>query len=166
MSPGGYNGWLARILKSCGPTTVTTGGWFPIATSKSRIGAGVFLLYVLLVRLTRWRKYEAIHRKYAHKIGCLTPEEAQEIILVSSSWDMPNLSGYALAFALFKTYAIVSDIVLTRPALWDSGADYEDGSADDIKYTGEVEGADVCRYRVEALPGCEYFDIFLLRYTT
>ncbi|EIM83948.1 uncharacterized protein STEHIDRAFT_62460 [Stereum hirsutum FP-91666 SS1] len=95
----GSNNWLAPILKSC--ESVIT----PAGTSKGRIAAGVFLFYALLVRLSRWRKYEAIHRKYVHKIDSLTPEEAQEIVLLSSSWDMPNLSGYALAFALFKTYA-------------------------------------------------------------
>ena len=39
--------------------------------------------------------------------GTLTPEEAQRIILVSTSYDMPLLLNYSLAFALFKTYAIV-----------------------------------------------------------
>ena len=39
--------------------------------------------------------------------GTLTPEEAQRIILVSSSYDMPLLLNYSLALALFKTYAIV-----------------------------------------------------------
>lgn len=107
----GYNSWLAGILKSC--ESIITTGWSPTRIPKGRIAAGVFLFYALLVRLSRWRKYEAIHRKYAHKIDSLTPEEAQEIVLLSSSWDMPNLSGYALAFALFKTYAIVSAIVLT-----------------------------------------------------
>ena len=37
----------------------------------------------------------------------LTPEEAQRIVLVSTSYDMPLLLNYSLAFALFKTYAIV-----------------------------------------------------------
>ena len=39
--------------------------------------------------------------------GMLTPEEAQCIILVLTSYDMPLLLNYSLAFALFKTYAIV-----------------------------------------------------------
>ena len=39
--------------------------------------------------------------------GTLTPEEAQRIILVSTSYDMPFLLNYSLAFALFKTYAIM-----------------------------------------------------------
>ena len=39
--------------------------------------------------------------------GTLTPEEAQRIILVSTTYDIPWLLNYSLAFALFKTYAIV-----------------------------------------------------------
>ena len=39
--------------------------------------------------------------------GMLTPEEAQRISLVLTSFDMPLLLNYSLAFALFKTYAIV-----------------------------------------------------------
>ncbi|KAJ6551055.1 hypothetical protein DFH09DRAFT_1086371 [Mycena vulgaris] len=37
----------------------------------------------------------------------LTPEEAQEVFQLSFMYDMPTLVEYALAFALFKTYAIV-----------------------------------------------------------
>ena len=40
--------------------------------------------------------------------GTLTPQEAQRIILVSTTYDTPLLLNYSLAFALFKTYAIVS----------------------------------------------------------
>ena len=39
--------------------------------------------------------------------GTLTPEEAQRIILVSTTYDMPLLLNYSLASALFKTYAIM-----------------------------------------------------------
>ncbi|TFK38424.1 hypothetical protein BDQ12DRAFT_111542 [Crucibulum laeve] len=64
--------------------------------------------YLCLVRALRWRRYNAIHRKYQAKFmsGTLTPEDAQEIILVSCAYDMPFLLNYALAFALFKTYGI------------------------------------------------------------
>ena len=39
--------------------------------------------------------------------GTLIPEEAQRIILISISYDMPLLLNYSLAFALLKSYAIV-----------------------------------------------------------
>ena len=39
--------------------------------------------------------------------GTLTLEEAQRIILLSTSYDIPLLLNYSLAFALFKTYAII-----------------------------------------------------------
>ncbi|KAJ3771952.1 hypothetical protein FB446DRAFT_738320 [Lentinula raphanica] len=73
---------------------------------------GVILIaitgYLLTVRAHRWRRHAAIHHKYQHKYesGLLTPAEAQEIIGVSTLYDMPALTNYALAFALFKTYAI------------------------------------------------------------
>ncbi|KAF8966158.1 hypothetical protein BDZ97DRAFT_1622952, partial [Flammula alnicola] len=58
----------------------------------------------------RWRRYNAIHRKYGPKWndgkGMITPEEAQIIAHVSSMYDMPFLLNYAVAFALFKTYGI------------------------------------------------------------
>jgi len=50
-----------------------------------------------------------IHKKYtpAFEARTLTPEEAQDVVHVSTFYDMPTLLNYALAFALFKTYAIV-----------------------------------------------------------
>ncbi|KAF8883027.1 hypothetical protein BD779DRAFT_1444405 [Infundibulicybe gibba] len=66
--------------------------------------------YLCVVRFCRWRKYYAIHQKYQTKYQdeTLTPEEAQEIVHVSAFYDMPFLLNYALAFALFKTYAVPS----------------------------------------------------------
>lgn len=50
-----------------------------------------------------------MHRKYEGRaMATLTPIEAQEIMLLSFFYDMPNLSTYSLSFALFKTYGIVS----------------------------------------------------------
>ena len=65
--------------------------------------------YLALARLLRWRRYNAIYREYMKRYqdGTLTPEEAQRIISVSTTYDMPLLLNYSLAFALFKTYAIV-----------------------------------------------------------
>ncbi len=63
--------------------------------------------YFALVRSLRWRRYNAIHVKYGGRIQSLTSEEAQEIFQVAFNWDMPLLLYYSLAFALFKTYAIV-----------------------------------------------------------
>lgn len=88
--------------------------------------------YLTLVRLLRWRRYNARHKKWAgRKLDSITPEEAQTILHGITMWDMPGLFGglksvrsterslylpveilvvYALSFALFKTYAIVSPI--------------------------------------------------------
>jgi hypothetical protein len=72
---------------------------------------GGLLIWLVAVRAFRWKRYNAIHRqfqpKYNSKEG-ITPEEAQKIIQVSTLYDMPLLLNYALAFALFKTYGIVS----------------------------------------------------------
>ena len=72
---------------------------------------GGVLIWLVAVRAFRWKRYNAIHRqfqaKYKEGLG-ITPEEAQKIIQVSTLYDMPLLMNYAIAFALFKTYGIVS----------------------------------------------------------
>ncbi|KAJ7059215.1 hypothetical protein C8F01DRAFT_1146371 [Mycena amicta] len=76
-------------------------------------------LYLLIVRSLCWRRYNALHKKYTGKKSTLTPEEAQEIVQLVFEWDMPILSEYSLAFALFKTYAIptISSLLLTTGQL-------------------------------------------------
>ena len=64
-------------------------------------------VYLLAVKALRWRRYNAIHGKYTKEN--LTPEDAQVIIHLSMSYDMPALMVYSLEFALFKTFAIVSN---------------------------------------------------------
>ncbi|KAF8827142.1 hypothetical protein HHX47_DHR5000982 [Lentinula edodes] len=68
----------------------------------------VVTAYLCRVRVLRWRRHTAIHREFGRKYesGLLTPEDAQKIIHTSALYDMPALMNYALAFALFKTYAI------------------------------------------------------------
>jgi len=74
------------------------------------VSGGIFL-WLALVRTLRWKRYNAIQRKYGRKWkngkGNITPEEAQNIMAVSIMYDMPMLLNYSVAFALFKTYAIV-----------------------------------------------------------
>ncbi|KAJ7202384.1 hypothetical protein GGX14DRAFT_463470 [Mycena pura] len=89
--------------------------------STGTAACAVALVYLLLVRALRWRRYNAIHKKYTakYKAKTLTPEEAQEVIQVSILYDMPMLSEYSLAFALFKTYAIptISRLLLATKQL-------------------------------------------------
>lgn len=68
-----------------------------------------FVGYLLLVRALRYKRYHDMHRRYQKKYEerTLTPEEAQKIMRISTAYDMPLLLNYSLAFALFKTYAIV-----------------------------------------------------------
>lgn len=72
--------------------------------------AALFIGYLSFVQLLRFKRYREVHKKYQHKYeaGKLTPEDAQKIMRVSAMYDMPRLLGYSLAFALFKTYGIVS----------------------------------------------------------
>ncbi|KAL1716371.1 hypothetical protein EV715DRAFT_205416 [Schizophyllum commune] len=86
------------------------------------LAATAALGYLALVRALRWRKYDAVHRKYAHKrrggsvlqspsakdAQSLSPEEAQEIVQLSLGYDMHYIMTMALSFALFKTYGIPS----------------------------------------------------------
>ncbi|KAF4563905.1 hypothetical protein EYR36_003149 [Pleurotus pulmonarius] len=69
-----------------------------------------FLLYLLLVRCLRWRRYAAIHKKFEAKFrtGNLTIQDAQEIVHTSALWDMPELLYIALSYATIKTFAIVT----------------------------------------------------------
>ncbi len=99
------------------PDSVTTRLLNPTATTAF---VGCFTLWLSLVRALRWRRYNAIHRKYGSKwnngLGELLPQEAQEIIHVSKSHDMPWLLFHTYALALFKTYGIVSQVYF-RPDL-------------------------------------------------
>ncbi|KAF7332674.1 hypothetical protein MKEN_00150300 [Mycena kentingensis (nom. inval.)] len=83
--------------------------------------AAIATIYVLLVRALRYRRYNALHAKYAEKARnrTLTPTEAQKVVQLAFAYDMPKLSEYSLAFALFKTYAIptISGLLLATRQL-------------------------------------------------
>jgi len=99
--------YLLRYLPS--PSEIPV--WFrQVPTLTLTAFSGVFI-WLALVRIFRWRRYNAIHRQYGPRWnngkGIITPEEAQKIIAVSFMYDMPMLLHIAMAFALFKTYGIV-----------------------------------------------------------
>lgn len=83
-----------------------------IVKSAGLTGVLVALLgtYMVVVRALRYKRYRLVHKKYQSKYEdkTLTPEEAQEVMKLSTGYDMPMLLNYSLAFALFKTYAVVS----------------------------------------------------------
>ncbi|KAF8197139.1 hypothetical protein BJ912DRAFT_954913 [Pholiota molesta] len=99
--------WLLRHL----PSQTEILDYLPHLTPVTAVIGG-FALWLLLVRALRWRRYNAIHRKYGPKwnngLGTITPQEAQEITHLSTVFDMPQLLFNALSFALFKTYGIPS----------------------------------------------------------
>ncbi|KAG7089083.1 hypothetical protein E1B28_010792 [Marasmius oreades] len=74
------------------------------------IPALILFSWVSLVRTFRWRRYNYIHRVYGPKYssGMLTPEDAQDVITILLRYEMPLVLEYAVAFSLFKTYAIPS----------------------------------------------------------
>ncbi|KAF8630568.1 hypothetical protein AX17_005380 [Amanita inopinata Kibby_2008] len=84
----------------------------PTPSNSPAVWLVVGICYLTLVRCLRWRRYHAIHKKYEGRTQDITPEEAQEIMHESASWDMPLLMNYALAFALFKTYGIVRAVLV------------------------------------------------------
>ncbi|KAJ7232708.1 hypothetical protein C8J57DRAFT_1383454 [Mycena rebaudengoi] len=78
------------------------------SSPKSSIVCAAILVYLALVQSLRWRRYNAIHKKYAAKFQTrtMTPAEAQEVVHLSYLYDMPLLTEKSTAFALFKTYGI------------------------------------------------------------
>ena len=79
-------------------------------TTIASAAATITILHLTLVRILRWRRYHEIHQEYEAKWkeGRLAPAEAQRIMQTSCVYDMPWLLVRALAFALFKTYTLVS----------------------------------------------------------
>ena len=123
--------------------------WLPPATLAACLAAG--LGYLFLVRSLRWRLYHAIHAKYQRKMHDITPEEAQEIMDASLHWDMPTLMTNSIAFALFKTYAVVcfysfmnrciAPMTSIRPAY-------------DVEGTGCSRRNKVPEYNIQTVCGC------------
>lgn len=77
--------------------------------------------YLIACKVFRFRRVRKLEKKYGKKttetdgmdtVGrpdiTLNPQEMQEIMFTSLEYDMPGLMNYALTFALFKTYGIVS----------------------------------------------------------
>ncbi|KAK7047360.1 hypothetical protein VNI00_006591 [Paramarasmius palmivorus] len=70
----------------------------------------LIVIYLLLVRSLRWKRYNYIQRTYGSKYRTrtLSLEDAQAIIAIGSQYELPAILEYSVAFALFKTYAIPS----------------------------------------------------------
>lgn len=83
----------------------------------------VLTVYLLLCKALRFQRVHKLERRYRKKTSIrddqvtigrpdvsLTPQEMQDIMFTSLEYDMPGLMIYALTFAIFKTYGIVSDV--------------------------------------------------------
>ena len=93
---------------------VSSGLWSTVAALAILTSASGYLALVQLLRFSRLRKVE---KKYGtrwtttkdgkRKLN-VTPAEAQEIISLSLQYDLPGITRFSTAWALFKTYAIPS----------------------------------------------------------
>lgn len=76
------------------------------------VGFATFCIYLFLVRLRRWKRYNVIHQQYGAKWndgkGTISPAEAQIIMQTFMDYDLAILLDLGLTFAMFKIYAIVS----------------------------------------------------------
>ncbi|TFK25911.1 hypothetical protein FA15DRAFT_755502 [Coprinopsis marcescibilis] len=68
----------------------------------------LFLGYLTLVQLLRWRRYNAVHQQYQRKFdkGELTPDDAQKIMQLASAWDMPFAFGAGYGVGILRTFSI------------------------------------------------------------
>ncbi|KAK1220831.1 hypothetical protein PQX77_016402 [Marasmius sp. AFHP31] len=70
----------------------------------------ILLTWVGITQTFRWGRHNHIQRVYGPKYtsGTMTAEDAQKVVGALIRYEMPLILEYALAFALFKTYAIPS----------------------------------------------------------
>ena len=69
--------------------------------SRSTLVLASFAGYLSLVRLLRWRRYNALMKRYAgRELDSITPEEAQQILHVSRRYDMPMVD-YVRTVAIY-----------------------------------------------------------------
>jgi hypothetical protein len=79
------------------------------------IGALVFIGYWLLCRSLRWRLASSIAKKFKGRDPySLSVDEAQWVVQQLFQLEMPHFSRFSTAFALFRTYGIltISNILL------------------------------------------------------
>jgi len=80
-------------------------------------------LYLFIVRALRYRRVDAIKRKYGmlkrDDLSKLTADQAQEVLQELVEMEFPQLFGFSVVFALFKTYAVpsVSSLLVTTGEL-------------------------------------------------
>ena len=81
------------------------------------------VLYLIAVRLLRYRRIDAIKRKHGmyHRpdFARLTADQAQDILRDLVEMEFPKLMGFSIVFALFKTYGVpsVSSLLVTTGEL-------------------------------------------------
>lgn len=72
----------------------------------------IFTIYLILIRLLRYRRAEATERRYGSSaqkpLAAMTATEAQAIIAILAEREFPRIFASSVFFALFKTYGIPS----------------------------------------------------------
>lgn len=83
-----------------------------IMETKTVLWIFLTVLYLLLVRLLRYRRVDAIKRKHGMRerseYATLTADQAQDILQELVEMEFPKFMGFSIVFALFKTYGIPS----------------------------------------------------------
>ena len=87
-------------------------GSSPAMASIKAVASAALLLYLIAVRLLRYRRVDAIKRKHgmldSSNYGKLTADQAQDVLKDLVEMEFPKLFGFSIVFALFKTYGIPS----------------------------------------------------------
>ena len=89
--------------------------------------AFVFLLGLALVRFLRYRRADAIEKRFSaspEAFACMTTDEAQAILVLLAEQEFPRVFSAAVFFALFKTYGIpsISRLLIATGQLKDQNA--------------------------------------------
>ena len=85
--------------------------------------AGLIAAYLLVVRLLRYRRVNAIKHKHGmldrSNFATLTADQAQDVLKELVEMEFPKFMGFSIVFALFKTYGIpsVSSLLVTTGEL-------------------------------------------------
>ncbi len=83
-------------------------------TVQCAVASTLVVLYLSLVKFLRWQRIQALAQKYKHlkkDPSVMTITEAQDIIQLSTKYDMPGLQHLSNGLLLLRTYGIVSPIL-------------------------------------------------------
>ncbi|PNS16452.1 hypothetical protein CAC42_186 [Sphaceloma murrayae] len=84
----------------------------PSLYDRSTLATMFLLLYLVLVRILRYRRASSLPSKYSIRsradFATLTEDQAQDVLKDLVELEFPKFMGFSIVFALFKTYGIPS----------------------------------------------------------